>query len=387
MRRLTVVSWLCLLVFAGISAVISTALEEIGSDFQIGLSRRGGLALARSAMFAVAAFGGGVLADRIRKTRLLCAAMIVTSLALVFSSLARSYTQMLSSMLIMGLGLGIVEGVLSPLTEDLHPERVEEQMNILHGFYPVGLVAVSVVAGGALRAGIGWRWILLAIAGPALLVAFMFGALRSPAPRCSGHSLVTPQQILKKPAFWGLALAMCLTAGVEGAVTFWAPSFVRAEYRVSALSGASAMAAFGVAMAVGRFATGWLVRFVSLERLMIVMCIVCAVAAVFLTVLPLMWLTIAALAVIGFSVASFWPGILALAARRVTSRSATLMAMLAVAGIIGFGGAPSVLGALGDRIGLRPALLVLPIFLSIAGLVLAGTRSAAPAQKSRSGHP
>ncbi|MGQ9661220.1 MAG: MFS transporter [Kiritimatiellia bacterium] len=363
-KWLTVVCWFCLLVFAGISAAYSTALEEIGQDFGLGFSRRGTLSMSRSVIFAFTAFGGGVLADRMRKTRLLAVAMLVTAAALLISAKAHRYSQLLGGMLIMGAGLGVVEGVLSPLVADLHARRLETHMNVLHGFYPVGLVAVSLLAGVAVRAGISWRTIILTLGGSSFAVALIFETSRSPTPlNTARKQVLAPRHILQKRTFWALSLVMVLTGGVEGAVTFWGPSFIRVEYDASVLLGASGMVVFALSMAIGRFGTGWVVRFVALERLMIFSCLVCMAATLCLALTPALGLSLVAIAHVGFSIACFWPGVLTLAARKVGAGSATLMAMLSVAGIAGFGLMPWLMGLVAERVGLAPGFSLLTVAL------------------------
>jgi len=367
-RWLTAVSWFSLIVFAGSSAVVSAALEDIGADFAIGLSLRGVLSVAGSAVLAAAAFWTGYLADHIRKRRLLAGAMFVMACALLCIARARQYGVLLGAMLLLGAGKGMVEGAISPLCADLHPDRVDAQMNVLHAFYSVGLVGIGLLSGLAMNHGTHWRIAVGALAIPAVVAAIAFLSGRYPVPHSEVYGRTPIREIIRPPAFWLLAFVMLLTAGVEGGLTFWFPSFVRQEYGTSVLVGGSGLALFGVAMAAGRFGAGAVSHRVPLPSMIFFSCLLCASATLGLTLFRGLWPSMACAASAGLFVACFWPSVLAVASRIVARGSATTMAMLSVAGVVGFGGLPWLIGSLADRFGLRAAFLVLPASLLLAAL-------------------
>lgn len=351
--------------------MIAAGLEAIGEDFEIGLAMRGSLAAARSCVVAVMAFLAGCLADRRGKRWILTSAMLVMAAALLVMATAGRYASLLVGILLLGAAIGTLEGVVSPLTADLHPKRVDFHMNVLHGFYPLGLVVAGLFAGVALAMGVHWRVVVGALSLPALLTAVMFFGGRYPPAQVHVDGPLPVNRILRIPAFWPLAVVMFLTAGMEGTLTFWAPSFICAEYGSTVIVGASGIVVFGVAMAAGRFGTGFLCRFVSLPHLMLACGVACVIATLVLVVADSLWISFLAITVAGVCVACFWPGVLAMAARTIASGSATLMAMLSVAGVAGFGVLPWLAGLVGERYGLRIGLVLLPAGLAVAVLTQA----------------
>jgi fucose permease len=277
--------------------------------------------------------------------------------------------------MIAGAGLAALEALVSPLMAELHPDDVDTQMNVLHAFFPLGVVVASPILGFALDSGVHWRMPFGAAAIPAVMVAAMFAFGRF--PRATAEERGEPvrvRDVFRTPMFWMLAVAMHLTAGCEGSLLFWSPNFMQDAYGVEASVGAGALVAFTMAMAIGRFGTGAAARLIALPRIMLSMVLLGIAASVALLLTRTMMVNHAALVAVGLALACFWPSILTVANRRIAAGSATLMAMLALAGISGFGFIPWLVGqvadAMADRGGLRAGLVLVPLSLALAGLAL-----------------
>jgi fucose permease len=374
-RWLTFTAWVSLIVFAATSTLMSVSLKEIGEDLQIDYGARGAVALARALVLGLCAFGFGWLADRVGKRHLLGLGMCVVTGGLLAICLGSTYANLVIGTMVVGGGLAALEALASPLIADLHPDDVDTQMNILHAFFPLGVVISSPAIGFALDKGVHWRVPFGAVAIPAILVGAMYFIGRF--PRATAEERGEPvcvADILRTPIFWALAVAMHLTAGCEGALLYWSPNFMQDAYGVAASAGAAALAAFTLAMAVGRFGTGAAARRVALPRIMLSMAFLGTAATAVLLLTHSVAVNDWALVVAGLAMACFWPSILTVANRRIAAGSATLMAMLAVAGISGFGIIPWLVGQVADamegRGGLRVGLILVPVSLALSGLAL-----------------
>jgi len=288
-----------------------------------------------------------------------------------------TYAGLLVGMMAIGCGLGPIEGLASPLIADLHPKAVATQMNVLHAFYSAGLAAAALLMGAELDRGMPWRVAFPCAAVPALLVGVMFAAGRYGGAHEGPRPAPLPlRDILGSRAFWPLAGAMALTAGCEGSLTFWSPNFVQVEYGASALVGSYGLAVFAAAMAVGRLGTGVATRFVSLSSLMVALAFGGAGATACLALVRSLPVSLASFVLGGLCIACFWPCILSLATSRMAAGSATLLAMLSVAGIVGFGGVPLLIGLVAEWGGLRTGLLIVPagLLVAVAALKAASAR-------------
>jgi putative MFS transporter len=370
-RWLTRASWLSLVIFAVSSTLVSVSLKRIGGDLGIDFDQRGALAFWRSCALVAAALASGLLADRLGRRWLLTGAMVAVAFGLFWTGRVSTYAGVVAGLVFVGLGLGCLEALVSPLVAELHPGDVTRHMGILHGFYPVGIVLSSLPVGLALDHGMAWQVPFTVAAAPALAIGVMFVAARY--PEGGGHRQGSPlalREILANPVFWALAAAMLFGAGCEGGLFYWCPNFVQAEYGMDALAGALAVALFSLAMVAARFGVGGLSRRARMEPLMLGLTVLGTLFSALLAALHSPAATFALIAAGGICVAFLWPGVLALGAQKIATGSSTLFALLAVAGIAGFGLVPYAMGIVAKAHGLRAGMAVVAAAFLVAGLML-----------------
>lgn len=378
---LTGTAWASFLIFAATTTLVSVSLKHIGEDLDVGFALQGALGVPRSCALALAALVSGYAADRLGKKWFMVGGMLVIAFALLWVGASSTYLALMAGLFVMGAGLGCLEGLASPLVAQLHPRSVAAHMNVLHAFFPLGILGTSIV-GFALDRGVHWRVPFSILAVPAALVAGMFLLGRYPGEEVSRRPApVRIRDLLANRTFWLLAAAIALTAGCEGALIYWSPNFIQVEYEAEAMTGAYGLMVFSAAMAIGRFGTGAVVRFVSLGGMMISMAFLGALATLCVAAIGSLHATMVSLAFAGLFVACFWPSILSLASERIAAGSATLFALIAVAGIAGFGLGPFAVGALAQHIGLRGGLALVPPSFTAAGLVLIVVLRTPPAER------
>lgn len=374
---LTPTAWLSLVVFATTSALIAVSLRTIGDDLGIDFELKGLLAQVRSLMLAFSAFAAGYAGDRLGKKRLLGLSMMLVAVSLLWIGSATAYREVVLGMLILGAGLGCLEALVSPLVAELHPRNVATHLGLLHAFFPAGFAIVSVLAGLALTGGVPWQTAFRVAALPAAVVGLMYmvgaypgeGAGQRPAP-------LRVVQVLRNRTFYLLALAMMLTAGCEGTLLFWAPNFIETAHSGTPLVGGYVVAGFTVAMAIGRLGTSVAVRRVSLRRIMVYGALCGAAVSLVFASAGSVYVCTGALFLCGLFSACFWPSILALTAERVARGSSLVFAMMSVAGIIGFGVLPWLVGLTADAAeghcasGLGVGLLLVPVAFVASAAVL-----------------
>ncbi|MCD6415627.1 MAG: MFS transporter [Planctomycetes bacterium] len=361
-RMLTVTSWAGLFVFAIASTLLSVSLKPMGEEFGIGFAARGALGPIRAGSLAVFCLLAGWAADRVGKKWPLAVGMAATALSLVWISASPTFALFTCGIVFLAVGFGVMEALVSPLVAELHPRDVALHLNLLHAFYPAGIVVSSLLVGWLLSKGLRWRGPFLFAAVPALLVGLLFVAARYPGRGASqAASPLGVRQILALPAFWWLALAMLFGAGCEGGLFYWIPNFVQDEYDVSPMVGATGLTVFSAALMVGRFGFAELSRVLTQKQILVGLSVVGCAASLVFALAPVLWMTLIQAGVLGLCVSAFWPGLLSLAARHIAVGSATLFAMLSVAGIVGFGVTPFLIGAVAQGFGLRAGLCVMPV--------------------------
>jgi MFS family permease len=80
-------------------------------------------------------------------------------------------------MLLSGIGWGWPEASINPLTARLYPEETTHRLNVLHAWYPGGLI-VGGLAGVLLAETLSWQAIMALVLIPALGVLVMAATTR-----------------------------------------------------------------------------------------------------------------------------------------------------------------------------------------------------------------
>ena len=181
--------------------------------------------------FALTLLFGSALLDRVgMKAMLVFSAVgyLVGSLLVVGASLlgpdVTSYWLVYSGLLLTGLGWGAVEAATNPLVARLFPEQKTHRLNILHAWWPAGIVV-----GGLLGLGLGmlslpWQLNLLILIVPAVvLFVLVLGTVFPVTERVAagvGYGEMF-REITRSPGFLIWFFAMMLTATSELAPGQW----------------------------------------------------------------------------------------------------------------------------------------------------------------------
>lgn len=223
--RLFNLSCVALVAAAFVFSIRAAILPQLVESF--GLSNEAVNTAAGAAFlgFALTVFVGSPACDWVGMGRLLFVAgglHIVGTVATIFSRelggmLGGPYPVLWGSMFTVGLAHGLVEAVINPLAATLYPEQKTHKLNVLHAWWPGGLVLGSLVAYGLDKAGFGWRYMEAMILIPAALYTFMLLGQKFPSTErvSSGVSTGAMFQEAAKPLFLVFLFCMLLTASME----------------------------------------------------------------------------------------------------------------------------------------------------------------------------
>lgn len=181
--------------------------------------------------FATTLALGSVILDRFGMGRMLVAAGLCfaggTTLVVFASALAEGpgvYTVLRGGFLLSGLGWGFMECSINPLTAALYPEDKTNRLNILHAWWPAGLIVGGLIGVGLPGLGIGWRGQLSLVIVPALVSVLL--CLGTRFPRTERATLGVPwremfAEIPRRPMFLVWFACMLGTAAAELAPGQW----------------------------------------------------------------------------------------------------------------------------------------------------------------------
>ena len=266
------------------------------------------------------------------------------------------YTALLVGMVVQGLGWGLVETVINPLTSALYPEDRVGKLGILHAWYPAGVVGGALLGIFADQNGWPWRFETLIVG----LFAIAFGVVAwmetFPDVSLSTNAPVTPREMIKatfeKPTIFFWVVLMMFTASTEFAPGQWLDV---ALTQIVGMRGVLVLAYVSGLMFVMRHFAGPLVKRLGNIGLLISSSFFAAIGLFALGGANSPATVLGAATVWGFGVAYFWPTMLATVAERYP-RSGTM-----VFGLMGSAGAACTyvvlpyLGAIYDRARLAAA--------------------------------
>jgi fucose permease len=272
--------------------------------------------------------------------------------------------------LAMGLSQGLVEGVINPLIATIYHENKAHKLNVLHAFWPGGLVVGGLVAVALTSLGASWHVKLLTILVPAIVAwALIAGQAYPKTERVASN--VSASDMFKEtlqPMFLLLFVCMWMTAATELGPDQWFPSIMK---ELTGLEGVLFLVYTAGLMFVLRFFFGGVVRTFS-PFAVLSACSVLAAAGLY-------WLgglrsgasafeAFAAATLFGVGKTYFWPTMLGITSERFPKGGALLLALMGGAGMLSIAFVLPAMGARFDQLGAGAALravAVLPVVLAV----------------------
>lgn len=378
-RRL-LLAWCCLGLMA-VSLAASTpamCLTSIAATFGFDAARSG---LFLSICFwgvTVSMFGAGFLADRFGYRRPAVAGAVCHVLGFAAVGSAPTPALACAGAALIGLGSGLLDALTTPIVCAVYPNARMRVSNLLHAFYPIGIVTAVLLITLLRYWGWHWRGVYLLMAALVLPCAIAFLVLRLPqrvqhASRPAGTGRLFRQRVL-----WLLAGAMFLGAVTELGPSQWLPAYVESAAGGTLLAGATGLMCFAVLMAIGRMVTSLLSRRLGLRQLLPGACVGCAILLTGAAATENTRITITCLALLGLCVAPLWPSILAAAGDRFPNAGAAMFSVLSTAGGLGGAAGPLIIGVVGARVSLRAGVQALAVAPVLAAIVLLVALRATP---------
>jgi MFS family permease len=340
-RKLFLVSMLAL-VTAGISFALRAS---VGSDLQATFFNNSG-ELVGSALgvaglgFALTIAIGSPMLDYLGMGNLLTlsslcfiAGTLTVMFAGSFASGSGVQTVVWSGMLITGIGWGLVETVINPLTVTLYPEEKTSRLNILHAWWPGGIIIGGLIGLALGQMDLGWRTKLGVVLIPAALTFLL--CLTSKFPPTERMAAGLPASVMfkevTKPFFFVWFFSMFLTAACELAPGQWVDI---ALTRTVGMRGIWLLIYVSGLMFVMRHFAGPLVHKLSPAGLLWCSSLLAGLGLYSLSIANSPVTGLLAATVWGTGVCYMWPTMLAAASERFPRGGALLMGLMGTAGML-----------------------------------------------------
>ena len=380
-HRLDYASAVGFLAFSSSTMVTPVCLLALAEDLDFTLTGGGGIEAMRTIMLVAVLLFSGIAAARWGKVRILGYGSLVLAVGMLAYAVAPTYGVVLLAAAVLGFGNGIVEALINPLVQDLHPGDSGRYLSLVNAAWPIGVMTTVLVVGELLTRGVSWRLIMGGMGVFSLLpaVLFLYHARADTAPTGSAAQAIAHiHDVLHVKHLWHYMVAMFCGAGAESAFAFWTASYVQLHYGGLPRSGGIGTAFFAGGMIVGRFGSAYLVGQRHLRGLIILSAVAGFVVSLLVPRVGSLGGLYALLFFVGLSVACFWPSIQSYAADRLDVDSTMLFILLSCAGILGIALASWLMGWIGDRAGLGASFLVATFMFATVIVAISADRQRGP---------
>ena len=392
--RLFLTSCVALITTAMVFSIRADILDMLGADFHLTKQQTGVLLSPAFLGFTLSIFIGGSLVDFFGMKRL----MLLSSLGYVVSVLTiifapappgpvdpyysdPGFVILYAAMLTLGLSQGLVEGVINPLGMALYPDEKTHKMNVLHAWWPGGLIIGGLLAYGltkvlgldaagisAAKATLGWQIKLGTLLVPAVVYGIMTMRLEFPLSERVAAGVSTRDMFREglRPMFLILWGCMWLTAATELGPDQWIASLITS---LAGMQGILILVYTSGIMFVLRFFAGPLAHRFSPIGLLCLASIFSALGLFSLSNVSTPVQAFAAATIYGIGKTYFWPTMLGVCSELFPKGGALLLAILGGTGNLAAAFILPTMGGWYDNYGAAAAFLYvgfLPIVTTVA---------------------
>jgi fucose permease len=281
------------------------------------------------------------------------------------------------------VGCGLLEVIISPITEAIPEDEKESNMALLHSFYCWGQMAAILFSTVLLLLLGSKNWWIISVfwAVVPAFSALLFSKV--PINTLPKEKKSRSIMLFKNKFFILFLLLMTASGAAEIAIAQWASMFVETSLGVEKTVGdLLGPCMFATLMGFSRVIYAKCSQRLNLYNYIIICALICVVGYIVTVFSPNQYLSLASIGVIGFSVGIMWPGALSLASSRFPFGGAAMFAYLAIFGDIGCTIGPGLTAAVSEKFSLFgsplkagiAACTVFPLAVLILTLILKKTR-------------
>jgi MFS family permease len=359
---------LAFVAFGFVLVLVGVNQAEMARDLSLDLSRSGLLGACLSLGLGVGVTAAGPCADRWPRRPLFVASTGVAALALLTVDAQMTYVRTLAHVTVLGIGCGFYDTLLNAATVDRFRAHASAALATLHSGATAGAVAGPFLIAWANHSGhwtasfhaLGWVFAALMAWG---VITPLPAAPRRDRSRAAGDRVLAPSPVL----LLALGVIGFAYVGAENGLTLFAVPWATGGRGESEATGQAGIGAFWLGLLLGRLSVVAWRRTLGLPLLA-----ACGAAGASLLGAAAYWdqPPMAALMVcVGFVLGPVYPVLIGAAARRFPHAAGTATGLVGGAGALGGFVVPWLAGVLGDRFGIRSAILGLAV--TLLGIALA----------------
>ena len=289
--------------------------------------------------FALTLLFGAALVDLIGMRRMLLFSAlgyffgsVMVVVASFMAPTVAAYWVVYFGLLLTGLGWGAVEAATNPLIAAAYPDEKTHRLNILHAWWPAGIVIGGLIGILLAMMGMPWQVNLLVLMLPAIVLVLMVQRAEFPVTERVTMGLSYEEmfkQLYRSPGFWIWFLCMMGTVTAELAPSQWVNVTLT---NIVGMSGIWVLIYINVLIFVGRHYAGPLVERFSSPGLLTLGCALAGPGLYFLAIANSPMAAFAAATLWALGICYFYPTMIGAVAERYPAGGALMIGLMGFAG-------------------------------------------------------
>ena len=305
-NRLFLASCFALITTAFSFSIRAGILTQLGTELNLDTVQLGTINSMWFLGFPISMILGGIFYAKIGPKLIMQIAFIAHAIGILTTIYASSYSVLLISTLLIGIGNGCTEAACNPMIADSYTgNEFHSKLNKFHMWFPGGIVIGALVSKFMTEAGLSWQAQIWVILIPTIIYALLFWGQAFPEPRAEARSPLASFKAMLNPLYLFMAACMALTAISEFGPQQWVGPIL-------AKAGASPMLILALVtglMAVGRYFAGPLVAKINTVGVLLGSAIFAALGIFMLSTMSGTMLYVAAV-FYALGICYFWPNML-----------------------------------------------------------------------------
>lgn len=323
------------LFYASCFALITTAfsfsiragiLDQLGKEYGFSAEQLGTINSMWFLGFPISMIVGGLIYHSVGGKKIMQFAFLAHAVGILLTIFSGgSYTVLLISTLLIGLGNGCTEAACNPMIADSYEgNKMSEMLNKFHMWFPGGIVIGSLISKFMTEANLGWEAQIWVILIPTLIYAYLFWGQAFPKPKVEAAASIAENfKAMLSPLFLLMFACMALTAISEFGPQQWVGLIL-------SKSGADPMILLAVTtgtMAVARFFAGPVIHKIDQTGVLWVSAILATIGLFLLSRVTGGMAYVAAF-VYACGIAYFWPNMVGFVAEKIPASGALGMSVI-----------------------------------------------------------
>ncbi len=369
-RRLLFYSLFLAYICSGILSVLPGAsLLLLAENTHVPLDIAGSSFTSSALGFAIGVLIAGVLTTKLNSKYILLAGLGLMSVAGAITPLTHSFSILLVSQFIKGVGFGLIDVSINTITTLAFHDTLGETLNNVHSSYGIGALVGPLLLSLSLQVlnEAFWAYFVGAVVG----IAVMFLLLRQAVPSLPTQNEKRQQQnsslsrgIFRQVLLWLMALQIALYVGAEIGFGNWIVTAVSQSAAITLSLAAPAATSFFLGLTIGRLLGAQVLkrRLLSENRLLYLCILGGCLTGLLVAAFPgQIVVSFGVSALVGLFYGPLFPGIMAIASRKFVHALGIVSSVMLVSTGAAAMVLPALMGVLIPYIGIN-WVLALPAF-------------------------